>query len=531
MVTLVSNMDLRVWRFMSRSGGQRMLRKHIGSTLFMVVVGLQLLGCGVLSTQTTPTTTTTSSSTTTTSTQTESTTTGYSILNQTLISGDVSDIEIIDVEGNFDGFGYSVDEIRYDAVTNKVIIRFTLHDPVDRDAVYGVSIFPKIGSGSSSTGVFVPNASPSQEFTFNIFSSANWYVVKLEKAYPHPVTNNIVKQESFRRLELRLVSFDEIHRIDAMRIDFKDYEYGEDTFTSAPEGHIYQDVNLSFLDPDLAVSELRIAFYEKQTGELCADKVVSVSTSRDSAGKATISNIRVSNLIPGMKYTVVAYASGNNGLRAYQGAEIVRSEFTTREYGFIASGSTLALYAYMTHHGIASNGFPIHVKLHNDETTLHPETNEPYAFYLRLKDKDKNVLWEQAMDNASDLDVVIPKSFLRIDASLVIEDSTGTKILAGTNIPFYKPTCQGDLRNIGSARYLDLICSEGDGTITGGTIEIYSGDTLITTIPYDKQMSQESVTLTLPSIEPNGQWVTAIIRLTYTAFDGVDEGLYVTTIR
>lgn len=502
-----------------------MLRKHIGSILFMVFVGLQLLGCGVL-----PITTKTSSNTTT-STQTESITTRYSILHQTLISGDVSDIEILDVKGNEDGFVFSVDEIRYDAVTNKVTIRFTLQDPVDRDAVYGVSIFPKTGSGSSSTGVFVPNASPTQEFAFTIFSNANWYVIKFEKAYQHPVTKEIVKQESFRRIELRLVSFDDVHRIDAVRIVFAEYGYGENLFTSAPEGHIYQEVDLTFSDPDRAVSELRVAFLEKRTGLICAEKVVSVSSSRDGSGKATVSNIRVDGLIPGMKYTVVAYASGNNGLRVYQDAEIVQSEFTSMDYGSISNAQSIALHAYMTDHGLTPTGFPIHVRMHNDETVLQSETNQPYAYVLRLKDKSKNVLWEQALNNETDIDVTIPNSLLKIGAQLVIEDTAGTHWLASTGIPFYKPTCHGDVRNIGTSFFLDLYCNEGDGTITGGTIEVFSDDTLITTIPYDDQMSKASVTLTLPSMELVGQRVIAIIRLTYTAFDGADEGLLETTIR
>jgi hypothetical protein len=70
-----------------------------------------------------------------------------------------------------------------------------------------------------------------------------------------------------------------------------------------------------------------------------------------------------------------------------------------------------------------------------------------------------------------------------------------------------------------------------DGDITGGTIDIYAGDTFIITIPFDEQMTQEYVTITLPAFSAAGQWVTARGNLTYTAFDGNEEGLIEFSIR
>lgn len=498
-----------------------MLQKRIRVLISILFIGFGILGCelGPITTATTE-----SSSGMTTATR-------YSILHQTPVRGDVKDIEIVDVEGNPNGFMYSVDEIRYEAVTNQVTIRFTLQEPIDLDAVYKVSLFLKQGSGSSSVELFVPNASPTQEIVFRLFSSSNWYVIKVEKANRHPITKELVIKESYRRIELRLVSFEQVHRIDDVDISLVKYELGGNVFTSALEGHTFQEVNVTFKDHNRAVSQLRIAFLEKRTGLLCAETIVQVSSSRDISGIVTISNIRVDGLIPGMTYIVVAYASGNNGLRLYQDTEIVKTEYSTLQYGAISKAQSLAMHAYITHEGIKSDSFPVHVRLHYDETTLHPKTDQPFSFVLRLKDKAKNVLWEQTLENETDIDVMIPNKLLTIDALLVIEDVGGTYWLASTSVPFYNPKCTGKLRTIESTRYFSLFCSEGDATFTGGTIEIYSGDTLITTIPFDMKMSKETVTLTLPAFESENIRAIVVVRLTYTAFNGHYEGILETTIQ
>jgi hypothetical protein len=514
----------------SRSpGGIKMLEtKKVDRVRFAWLVvclfALGFVGCGL-----SPTTTTSTTQTTTTE-STAPTTTRYSILHQTPILGDYNDIEVVDVAGNADGFTYTVDAITYHAVTNKVTFRFTLSDP-DDEAAYGVRIAPKTGSGSSTVGVFVPNASPTQSFTFDLFSSSNWYVITIEKVHRHNVTNELVSEESFRRIELRLISFDLVHKVDTVRLSFKEYEFGETTFSSDPEGHTYQEVSLTFIDPNVGVTHVTVAFIEQRTGRVCSERSVTISRYRDASGKATLSNFRLDYLIPGVKYTVVAYASGNNGISDYHKVELARSEFTAREYGGTSNFQSHALNAYMTHHGLSTEGFLVNVHLFNDETVLNPDTNAPYAFALRLLSKDDEVLWERPLNNSTEEDVLIPIELLKIDSRLAIQETSGLFDLTANMIPFRKPTCTGDLWNVGETRYFKLYCSEMDGDITGGTIDIYAGDTFIITIPFDEQMTQEYVTITLPAFSAAGQWVTARGNLTYTAFDGNEEGLIEFSIR
>ena len=516
---------------------------------FIFILLLILVGCTSSFTETTTTsneTTSVDSSLTTSTTQQSTTTSSYSTTTTTIppletttlttkrttttlkrkipftnVTGNADQAEVYLYLRDYKGLKSVFQQVEVDLMHNLVTVNFTIKDPEYVHHFYYITFSSPYRKGPSLLQTVVQdNAVVEHSITFDIISNDGMYellVFKQGRGTGRTSYNTIQADLS---LQITIPRFEQLKPIRDFSLDaikyntlFRDPSISLEKYNSAFISFQIQDAHRS-----IQSIQWEIVYYKDQT--LMTSGTAIADSARDDLGRLDQTLI-IPNLVRGELVCIRIYASGDNGIWAYQNyllgerCQSITHVWTAKTYDRMNFGYVYTSYPQ-------PEGIEIRATMSTSSPIYYAGTQELDQFYLRIRNMHGEIMWEQPIDQNIDEIFFIEKQFLSFEMVVSIENEDSTTLIAQQTgvlvspivaITYYKKTLDSDWT-------IAISSNKKDSLYIQGEVRIYSQDELIFTIPAHEWKDSLSFTFKTP-LDPTTLQVE--IDLTYGTIHGWGE--------
>lgn len=301
---------------------------------------------------------------------------------------------------------------------------------------------------------------------------------------------------------------------------FPDYRNQQIDFPNTVLGRTRTSLQFSFQDPERAVQSVKLVMLEINTLRECETLIYPVGSYRDEAGYATISNVFITGLAPGVDYRFIVYASGFDGYETFTDKQIGEHDFTSDAYDGMVD-STHDVYAYVLNKHITYLGYSVLVYFFASEESLLSTTPETQSFVLRVRDEFGAIVYEEPLEANGETTFFIENALLGFDHIITVENSSGDIVLCRQNIEVEDPFFSLTVDQTTNPFMMNFDWYDGVGVqITGVYLEVIVNDTVYQLYERPEGSTVRSAVIELPDDFSNEDQLKVHVRITYSAFGG-----------